>query len=78
MEFDRAAREAIAYSDRMNRDSEEQYIAKLSRVLETNRIEGAGLEQFREAAMPVYDVLVGRGYFTWDDIREAQLAARAD
>ena len=78
VEFDRAAREAIAYSDRMNRDSEEQYIAKLSRVLETNRIEGAGLEQFREAAMPVYDVLVGRGYFTWDDIREAQLAARAD
>lgn len=76
--FDEVAREAIAYSDQMNQESETEYIQKLSEVLVTNRIEGEALERFRQAALPVYDVLVERGYFTWDDIREAQRAARAE
>lgn len=77
-EFDRAAREAIAYSDRMNRESEVDYIAKLSEVLEMNRIEGEARERFRQAVEPVYDALVARGYFTWDDIEAARNAARAE
>ncbi len=76
--FDEVAREAIAYSDQMNEESEVAYIEKLSDVLVTNRIEGDALERFRQAALPVYDVLVERGYFTWDDIQEAQRAARGE
>ena len=76
--FDAAARDAISYSDRMNRDSEEAYLNKLSDVLETNWIEGDTLERFREAATPVYDVLVSKGYFTWDDIQAARAAAKGE
>jgi len=75
-QFDGAAREAIAFSDRMNRDSEQEYIEKLSTVLETNWIESEALEQFREAAAPVYDILIGKGYFTWEDVEAARRAAR--
>jgi C4-dicarboxylate-binding protein DctP len=75
-EFDSAAREAIAFSDRMNRESEQEYIEKLSTVLETNWIEGSALDQFREAAAPVYDILIGKGYFTWEDVEAARQAAR--
>ena len=78
MEFDSAAREAIAYSDRMNRDSEVDYIAKLSEVLETNWIKGEARERFRQAVEPVYDALVARGYFTWEDVEAARSAARAE
>ena len=77
-QFDSSAREAIAYSDRMNRDSEQEYIDKLSTVLETNYIEGAALERFREAAAPVYDILIAKGYFSWEDVAAARLAARGE
>ena len=77
-QFDRAAREAIAYSDRMNRDSEQEYIDKLSSVLETNWIEGEALDRFREAAAPVYDILIDKGYFTWEDVEAARRAARGE
>lgn len=73
--FDKAARDTISYSDQMNRDSEAVYLDKLSKVLETNRIEGEALERFRKAAEPVYDILVSKGYFTWDDIEAARNAA---
>ncbi len=75
-EFDRAARDAIAYSDRMNRESEREYLAMLSEVLETNRIEGPALQRFREAVEPVYGMLVAKGYFTWEDVEAARRAAR--
>lgn len=77
-EFDRAARDAIAYSDRMNRESEQEYIAKLSEVLETNRIEGEALDRFRAAVEPVYEILVSKGYFTWEDVEAARGAARGE
>lgn len=77
-QFDSAAREAIAYSDRMNRDSEQEYIGKLSTVLETNYIEGEALERFREVAAQVYDVLIAKGYFTWEDVEAARRAARGE
>lgn len=77
-EFDGAARDAMAYSDRMNRESEAEYIRKLSDVLETNWIEGEALERFREAVRPVYETLVSKGYFTWDDIEDARRASRGE
>lgn len=76
--FDAAARDAIAFSDRMNRESEEEYLGKLSEVLETNRIEGTALARFRKAAEPLYQILVSKGYFSWNDIEAAQRAARGD
>ena len=76
--FDEAAREAIAYSDRLNRESEQIYIERLSEVLETNWIEGEALREFREAVEPVYGILVDKGYFTWDDIDAARRAARGE
>ncbi len=78
LEFDSAAREAIAYSDRMNRESEEVYIAKLSEVLETNWIQGEARERFRQAVEPVYEALVAKGYFTWEDVEAARRAARSE
>ncbi len=77
-EFDAAAREAIAYSDQMNRSSETEYIEKLSQVLETNFITGNDLERFRKAAEPVYEILIRQGYFTWEDVAAARRAARRE
>ena len=76
--FDEVAREAIAYSDQLNRDGEAEYIKKLSQVLETNYVTGSDLDPFREAALPVYDYLVNKGYFTWDEVEEARRVARGE
>ena len=76
--FDKAAQDAIAYSDQMNRETEETYIAKLSEVLETNWIEGEALDRFREAAEPVYEILISKGYFSWEDVEAARRAARGE
>ena len=76
--FDAAARDTIAYSDQMNRESEQVYIEKLSDVLETNWIEGEALVRLREAVEPVYGMLVSKGYFTWEDIEAARRAARGE
>lgn len=77
-EFDVAAREAIAYSDQMNRSSETEYIEKLSQVLETNFITGNELGRFRKATEPVYEILIAQGYFTWEDVAAARRAARGE
>lgn len=76
--FDAAAREAIAYSDRLNRSLEREYIEKLSQVLETNTIRGEALAKFRQAVVPVYEIMVAKGYFTWEDIAAARAAARSE
>ncbi len=76
--FDGAARDAMAFSDRMNRESEQVYLEKLSKVLETNWIEGEDLERFRKAVEPVYEILVSKGYFTWEDVEAARRAARGE
>ncbi len=78
VEFDKAARKAIAYSDEMNRSSELEYIQKLSNVLETNTITGVELERFRIAVQPVYEILIEKGYFTWEDVAAARQTARGN
>ncbi|MEM7231475.1 MAG: TRAP transporter substrate-binding protein [Planctomycetota bacterium] len=74
--FDEVAREAIALSDRMNREKEQEYLEKLASKLETNYVEGAALDPFRDAIRPVYQRFVDRGQFTMEDIEEARRAAR--
>ena len=74
--FDEVAREAIIYSDELNRESEEVYTAKLAERLETNTIVGENLVKFQEKAREVYEYFVEKGAFTWDQIEAAKRAAR--
>ena len=74
--FDEVAIDTIAYSDKLNRESEERYIRQLSEKLETNYIEGKDLELFRALVEPVYEHFIDKGVFTWDEVREAQAVAR--
>jgi len=74
--FDEVSVETIRYSDRMNRESEGEYIRLLSESLETNYVTGDNLAEFKKAVEPVYAHFVEKGYFTWDDIEEARRAAR--
>ena len=77
MIFDEVSREAIAYSDKINREKEAEYIQQLSEKLETNYVQGEALQPFRDAVKPVYEHYIQRGDFTWDEINAAQTAATA-
>ncbi len=72
--FDEVAVETMQYSDRLNRDNEDLYLKQLSEKLETNYVSSANLEKFREAAVPVYQHFIDKGYFTWEDIDNARAA----
>ena len=76
--FDRVAREAIAFSDQLNRKQEEEYINKLSEKLAVNQVVGRELLPFREAVKPVYDYYVQKGELTWDEVERARQAARGE
>ena len=76
--FDRVADEAIRYSDRMNRESEAEYLVKLATKLEVNYVRGGDLDPFREKARVVYEHFVNKGHFGWEEIEEAQRVARAE
>ena len=76
--FDQVADEAIHYSDRMNRKSEAEYLAKLATKMEVNYVRGEELEPFRDKAGVVYEHFVEKGYFTWEEIEEAQRVARGE
>ena len=75
--FDETAREAMVYSDRLNREREQEYIERLSGELETNYVTEENLKRFRELARPVYQYFVDRGQLTWEEINEARGIARA-
>lgn len=74
--FDEVAQEAIALSDKLNREKEEEYIDRLAEKLTINFVAGADLEPFRQSVQPVYQHYIDRGDFTWDEIEEARMAAR--
>ena len=76
--FDETAEEAIRYSDRLNRESEAEYLAKLAAKLEVNSVRGEDLEPFREKTRVVYEHFVKKGYFTWEEIEEARRIARGE
>ena len=76
--FNEVAVEAMALSDRLNREKEQDYIAQLSAKLEVNILSGSELEPFRKAVEPVYRHFVEKGEFSLDDIEAARLAARSE
>ena len=74
--FDEVAQEAIALSDKLNREKEEEFIDRLAEKLEVNYVTGSDLELFRQAVQPVYQYYIDKGDFTWDEIEKARIAAR--
>ncbi len=76
--FDDVAREAMVFSDRLNREMETKYIELLASHLEVNYVTGSDLEPFRRAVQPVYQLFVDKGHFSAADIEQARRAARGD
>lgn len=76
--FDRVAREAMALSDRLNRDSEREYIARLEQELDIIRLDRRDLSAFRELTFPVVLEYIERGLFSEEDLRQARAIARGD
>jgi len=74
--FDEVAVETMHYSDQLNRDNEDKYIAQLEEKLETNYVTSDNLEKFRGATIPVYQYFIDKGYFSWDDIQAARESAK--
>ena len=70
--FDDAARRAMAYSDGLNRASEQGYVAQLCGVLECNTVPASELKKMAEKTKPVYDIFIGKGHFTQADVDEAR------
>ena len=66
----------MTYSDKLNREKEEEYIQQLSEKLEVNYVRGEALEPFRRAVHAVYEHYVERGDFSWEEIESARRAAR--
>lgn len=76
--FDQVSVETIMFSDDMNEQSEQDYIARLSGVLETTVVDAQGLEEFAALARPVYRHFIDRGVFSWDDVQRARSIARGE
>ena len=76
--FDQVSVETIMFSDEMNEQSEQDYIARLSQVLETTVVDAQGLEEFAELANPVYEHFIDKGVFSRDDVDRARRIARGD
>ena len=76
--FDQVSVETIRFSDDMNEQSEQDYIARLSGVLETTVVDAQGLEEFAALARPVYRHFIDRGVFSWDDVQRARSIARGE
>ena len=74
--FDQVAREAIAYSDRLNRNSEQRYIELLEREMELVHVGDDELLQFRRLTDSVVRHYIARGLFTDEDLGQARKAAR--
>jgi C4-dicarboxylate-binding protein DctP len=76
--FDEVAVDTIAYSDKLNRDSESLYIKQLSEKLEVHFIEDKELEEFRALVEPVYQHFIDKGVFTWEEVKQAQAIGRGN
>jgi C4-dicarboxylate-binding protein DctP len=70
--FDEVAEKSIRYSDKLNRENENEYIKKLSEKLKTNYVTPENIVKFRQATKPVYQYFIDKNYFTWDDINEVR------
>ncbi len=75
MLFDVVASEAIAYSDELNRHSEETYVEKLRDELTVNVLNSEQQKAFRALVAPVYDHFIDSGVLTDADISRARKIA---
>ena len=78
MTFDQVAKEAIAFSDKLNRESEQKYIALLEQELEVNYVSEDALQSFRQLTDPVIRDFIARGEFTEEDLTMAREIARGE
>ncbi len=76
--FDQVAIEAIAYSDELNRESEQDYISLLEQEMEVNYVGEDDLDSFRQLTDPVVRDFIERGVFTDEDLRIAREIARGE
>ena len=76
--FDQVAEEAIALSDKLNRESEQEYIALLEQELELNYVGDDDLQVFRQLTEPVVAGFIARGVFTTEELAEARKIARGE
>ena len=72
MTFDQVAEETIALSDKLNRESEEKYIARLAREMELIHLRPEEIQSFRRLTEPVARDFIARGVFTADEVNEAR------
>ena len=75
--FDQVSVETIMLSDDMNERSEQDYISRLSQVLETTVVDAQGLAAFAELALPVYEHFIDKGVFSREDVERARRIASA-
>ena len=75
--FDQVSVETIRFSDDMNERSEQDYISRLSQVLETTVVDAQGLAAFAELARPVYEHFIDKGVFSREDVERARRIASA-
>jgi C4-dicarboxylate-binding protein DctP len=73
--FDLVAREAIAYSDELNRQSEMTYVERLQGELTVNILNSEQQKAFRSLVTPVYDYFIDSGVLTATDIARARAIA---
>ena len=74
--FDACAKAAMIYSDTIWLNSENKFFNFLSTKLKTNTLTSDDTAKFAEAAKPVWSKYVDDGFFSWDDIKEAQKIAK--
>ena len=73
--FDEVAEETITLSDRLNRESERDYIALLAREMEVIHLGPDELQPFRRLTDPVVRGFIDRGLFTADEwLRAREIA----
>lgn len=73
--FDAVSVEAIAYSDKLNRESEASYVEQLRDELTVNVLNSKQQEAFRALVAPVYEHFVESGVLTDADIIRARAIA---
>ena len=73
---DEVSRETIRLSDKLNRETEVEYLEKLSVEMEVTHATREDLALFREKAEPVYEAFIAKGYFSREEVEEARRIAR--
>ena len=76
--LDEVARETIRFSDQLNRETEGDYLDRLSGEMEVSYVTGDELQRFRELAETVYEQFIKKGYFSRAEVEEARRVARGE